>query len=312
METKKIHFLAPIWNVDRSLLHVRLPDDFAIEAQPSAKFFNFLERIDPLQSILLQNQYESEYWHAAKPLDEILAVTKTFELPSNYKEEEWYDSGEYEKYKWWEQEVTERLEHFIMLLRLVKSGGLFSPVQLFYTFEEGEPEMDYMTSSFHFPEMELFTLRKNDLETANDLLAKNTSNIRSKHVALAAQQFDQSYHVHSIPLQFLTLMISMEVLFNDGKQELRNKVSRNAAVFLGRTRLQSARIFKTVKSLYDKRSVLVHTGVGDSITEVDVADLRVLARKAIVELLYLKFSKDELIQRLNECGFGCWHKSKRS
>ena len=82
-------------------------------------------------------------------------------------------------------------------------------------------------------------------------------------------------------------MLALEAIFNDGKQELRNKVSRGCAVLIGRNKEGSRRIFKNARDLHDKRSVLVHTGDTSKVQELDVRELHALVRQGLVRALAL-------------------------
>jgi hypothetical protein len=99
-------------------------------------------------------------------------------------------------------------------------------------------------------------------------------------------------------------MISLETMLNPADRELRYRVSRNAAVLLGRDREDSKRVFKEVKVLYDKRSKLVHTGNNKLISQEDVLRLRDCVRKSIKQILAMNKNKDQLLEMLNSSGFG--------
>lgn len=99
-------------------------------------------------------------------------------------------------------------------------------------------------------------------------------------------------------------MISLETLFNPGRQELRYRVSRNTAVILGKEKEDSEKIFREIKKLYDKRSDIVHTGKSNTINEEDLLKLRHYVRESIKEIIKIDKNKDELLELLNSCGFG--------
>jgi len=66
---------------------------------------------------------------------------------------------------------------------------------------------------------------------------------------LAHQNFEMAYSIFQDDLSFLTLMISMESLFNPGREgELRYRISRNAAVLIGKDKEESANIFTKMKN----------------------------------------------------------------
>jgi hypothetical protein len=99
-------------------------------------------------------------------------------------------------------------------------------------------------------------------------------------------------------------MLAFEAIFNDGKQELRNKVSRGCAVLLGKTKESSRTTFKDVRDLYDKRSILVHTGDNSKITRTDVVLLKTYVRKSLQRVVELGMPKENLSVELSEAGFG--------
>jgi len=108
--------------------------------------------------------------------------------------------------------------------------------------------------------------------------------------------------------RFWALIVSLETLLNPGKHEVRYRISRNAAVLLGKNREDSKKIFSEVRELYDKRSVIVHTGKSDIIKKEDLSKLRYYVRDSMKKLY--KMDKDEILGMLNLYGFGeCMHAS---
>lgn len=116
--------------------------------------------------------------------------------------------------------------------------------------------------------------------------------------------FELSYRTPDSGLKFLSLMTAMEVLLNPSDHELSYRVSRNAGVLLGRNSAEGESIFKEMKSLYDKRSKLVHTGDKSNVTRDDVLKLRQYVRETIKEAMSSRMSKVELLETLNACAFG--------
>jgi len=60
---------------------------------------------------------------------------------------------------------------------------------------------------------------------------------------------------------FISAMISMEALFNEGDSDIKYKLSHRAAFLLGLTGLNSFEAFENLKVFYNARSKLVHGGV---------------------------------------------------
>lgn len=112
-------------------------------------------------------------------------------------------------------------------------------------------------------------------------------------------------------LGFISLMMAMEAIFNDGKNELRNKVSRGGAVLLGKNINSSRRIFSDLKKLYDIRSSLVHTGDISKIGNEELLLLRSYVRQSLLRVMELNLSKQSLSIQLSENGFGSYKRLAR-
>lgn len=122
---------------------------------------------------------------------------------------------------------------------------------------------------------------------------------------LAFESFGESYDIHRNGLSFLTLMIALEVMFSpaDGK-ELNYRISRNIAVFLGKTQAESEEIFKETKKLYSIRSKIAHEGNLSSVNTESLLNLREYVRSAIKKRYLFDKSKKELLDLLHTSGFG--------
>lgn len=59
---------------------------------------------------------------------------------------------------------------------------------------------------------------------------------------------------------FISAMISMEALFNEGPTDIKYKLAHRAAFLLGLCDIDSIEAFEKLKDFYDKRSTLVHGG----------------------------------------------------
>lgn len=60
---------------------------------------------------------------------------------------------------------------------------------------------------------------------------------------------------------FISAMISLETLFNEGPSDIKYKLAHRAAFLLGLTGLDSIEVFEKLKIFYNHRSTLVHGGV---------------------------------------------------
>jgi len=107
---------------------------------------------------------------------------------------------------------------------------------------------------------ERYTLENSEISSLETFIQNTRLPFAQSFLELAFKNFELSYQIRDINLSFLSLMISLEALFNPGGQELRYRISRNTAVLLGKDRDDSEMIFSKIKELYDKRSAIVHNG----------------------------------------------------
>jgi len=150
----------------------------------------------------------------------------------------------------------------------------------------------------------LYTLEKSEIPDLQGFIQNTKLPFKEPFLQLAFENFELSYQIHNINLSFLSLMISLEPLFNPGSQELRYRISRNTAVLLGKENEDSKMIFSEIKDLYDKRSNIVHAGKSNIINNEDLLKLRHYVRESIKEINKMCKSKSELLDLLNSCGFG--------
>jgi len=304
-----LKYVALLGNVDKSILRVSLEDGFAIEEWRIEDFAEFYERLDGSASHDIWFKLDEDWGYGVGRRyrsKHVYVVRKDFtRFPS-------YDSGK-DGEEWikafrmrndFESEQEALLCDKVLKLRLCAEGSIKICAGAFYT-EVGD-ELDMMShveETLHC-ENRLYKVRARDIDSIQSLLHAPPLTSAHKYVNFALENFQQSYRVAQMELEFITLMIAFEALFNDGKQELRNKVARGCAVLLGKTKATSRVIFKDVRDLYDKRSVLVHTGDRSKISRDDVLLLKHYVRQSIRRIVQLGLTKDELSAQLTEAGFG--------
>lgn len=85
---------------------------------------------------------------------------------------------------------------------------------------------------------------------------------------------------------FISAMISLESLFNEGPSDIKYKLSHRASFLLGLSGVESVEAFEKLKALYNTRSKLVHGG-GASSHDPDRGLISRYTRKAIIIFLIL-------------------------
>ncbi|MEN6554486.1 MAG: hypothetical protein ABFC34_16570 [Methanobacterium sp.] len=198
------------------------------------------------------------------------------------------------------------IKNLINVFRLFKEGDISSSPYYQFNLKNGSLSMQQMGQSPFFPSRNRFILSTNELPKLQELIntVKMPLKTKFKQLKLAFDNYQLSYSIYFPQLQYLTLMNSMEVLFHPSHEgELRNRISRNTAVLLGKTEEESQTIFSNMGKHYDKRSDLVHRGKAN-ISPNDVYNLRHYARESIKEIYKINKEKGQLLKELNSRGFG--------
>lgn len=304
-----VRYAALLGNVDKTILRIRIGDGFAVEEWPIEEFVAFYEDMhgSAEHDVWCKLDGEWGYGHGKRYRPKnVYVVTKRFDdfpigpTGTNIDKE----MEQFKRRIQFESQQTTLLGDKISKLRLFAEGSLKICVEFFYTEEDGIPEMVSSREETLHCENRLFRVGTRDLSVIQELLESSPLATGHKYISFAIENFLQSYRVAQPELEFISLMLALESIFNDGKQELRNKVARGCAVLLGRTKQSSRTVFNDVRDLYDKRSVLVHTGDRSKIKHADVLALKSYIRKSLLRVVQLGLPKDQLSIQLTEAGFG--------
>jgi len=302
MEKKNIHFIGFLANVDDSLLKLDLGQPFTIEKKSQGDASSFMCYI--------------RKYYGAKSEDGILAIEDQVNGIVHNQSFYYYciTASNIESFEATPQGVVIRpdalqklvypLRDKVRLLRLFKEGNIMMRFSLFYHLEGSEPKVFWSIHEGPLSDGTIFKLEPYEVAEAQDFINRVKIPFDRNFLQLAFDSFELSYETYSAALNFLSLMVAMEVMLNRGKDELRYTISRNAAVLLGKGKDDSERIFKEVRGLYDKRSKLVHEGSANEISSKDVLGLRHYVGEAIKEMQSIGKDKKEILDILNTCGFG--------
>lgn len=298
--TKEVHFMGLLANVDRSILSMKLEHGFEICSMPQEKAVLLISKIEGLppyhanMKLLRNHILEGEdLYYISNSLEDDIEMTDDGFLAKPLSEVMEFSNS-----------LVRDLDEVIRLMRLFKEGNIRMPFRYYYYIDDDSLEKPLQC---HFlgilpPIINAYRLEGSEIQELKRFLKDIGSPFKERSLQLAFQNYDSSYSVFSVALSFLSLMVSLEVLLNPGGGELTYRISRNAAVLLGKDRCDSKRIFKEIKDLYKKRSNLVHSGKG--IDREDLLKLRQYVRESIKEMNYIGKSKDEILKMLNTYGFG--------
>ncbi len=207
-------------------------------------------------------------------------------------------------FRWHEQleKLEEPISRQLRLSGLYLCGQVDLAASYWYTLEKGKPLLT-------LGGMTMRPLRElpgtvNQIEATNKFIVNNKLPLTPDYLQTALEHWEEAHRSTQPHIEFFSLMVALETLFNVGAQDIRYRVSRSIAVLLGKTPEQAEYIFETVKEAYDVRSKLVHTGRAKGLEKVWLWGLRHLVQEAILRLNDLKMSKDEVSARLTRLGFG--------
>jgi hypothetical protein len=309
-------------NVDSSILKINFDHGFKVEGRPDNGQFQVRTNNYPNDTLNYKEVAHLIYHLEGLPLMEvykkldpelsclntsekkIYVITNSLEIDIKMNDKRISKNLPSEVAKFDNNFVHGYLYPRIRLMRLFKEGNISMPLIYYYFIDNDIPEPYMRMSTSLYVLKEPYTLESLEIPELRTFIQNTKLPFAKPFLQLAFENFELSYQISDINLSFLVLMISLETLFNLGHQELRYRVSRNAAVLLGKENGDSKNIFSKIKKLYDKRSKFVHTGESNIINREDLLKLRYYVRESIKEINKIDKNKDELIDLLNSCGFG--------
>ena len=301
MSGKEIHFIGLLANTDSSILNVTLDHGFKIHAiskEDGVRLLSNFECLPPMRIYRIFMEYslisENKLYYIDNSFESDIGMGNDGVLtgfPSGM--------GEFSN-----NLVHGYLDPVIRLMRLFKEGNICIPLEYYYFIDYDTPKLCMSDDRGLYVSPAPYRLKSSEIPDLQEFIQNTKLPFKRSFLQLAFESFELSYQIHDRNLSFLSLMISLETLFNPGRQELRHRVSRNTAVLLGKDKKDSEKIFGEIKNLYDKRSKIVHTGNSNSINEEDLLKLRHYVRESIKEINKIGDNKDELLKILDSLGFG--------
>ena len=293
---KDLYFIGFLVNVDDSILKLRIGDDFSVEKKQQQEIMPFLQGL--------------HFHYGAKSGSEILnfnpdgrasgcyCINKHFpELaeitPQGVIVTPFNKLGE----------ICRSLKDKLRLLRLFKKGNILLRYSLLYCLKDSIPQIAQIGREYPLINRNLFHLSDDEYDQAEAFINDTKIPFQQSFLQLAFDSFELSYETYNQGLAFLSLMISMEALLSRGS-ELQYRVSRNAAVLLGKDEDESQKIFEDMKKLYKKRSGIVHGGQDGKKISEDFLRLRYYVRESIKSIHKLDLVQDDLLKLLDKSGFG--------
>lgn len=202
--------------------------------------------------------------------------------------------------------IHDYLTSVIRLMRLFREGNIHMPYEYFFFYKNEVPtKIMGLRRDASISRISILNFKNSEIKELEQFIHNTKLPFKEKHLQLAFESFELSYHIATLGIPFLLLMMSMESLFNPiGQGELRYRISRNTAVLIGKNKRDSESIWKNMKKLYDKRCDIVHKGESNIVTKENLLLLRDYARRSIKEFYNMGKGKDDILDILNSTGFG--------
>jgi hypothetical protein len=314
MSIKKVFSLCFLSNVDSTISKLKLNNGFKIEEMSYTEGIDLLcqfENMTEMQAysnlVSFYRLIQSDEPQCTPREKQFYVIVNSYNCEINMDNEGRITEWDFDEDAKHDMIIHQYLNPTIKLMRLFKDGNIGIPLRYEYIYEGNKPKSFCRVSLKKPVSYGIFTIEDSKVKQLQEFI-NNTKIPFSDNIQLAFDNFNQSYDIDNENLSFLSLMICMEIFFNPVDQrELKNRISKGAAILIGKDRDDSINIYKDIKKLYDKRSSLVHSG--KSITRVDLQKLRQYVRKSIKKILEIdevKLGKnlEEFKKTLNLCGMG--------
>ena len=120
---------------------------------------------------------------------------------------------------------------------------------------------------------------------------------------LAIKNFTIAYDLTDVQIRFITLITSLESLFNLGKGQIAHTIARHLSIVISNNEEQFKENYKEIKKLYNMRNSIVHGGKYKGDIVQDYLSLSDKVRLAIDFCNTPNLTKEKLFEDLNSRGF---------
>lgn len=298
MTTSEFQFFAPIANAKGQFRSLSTPEPFKIERWSRDRIVRLWRQLASLPKFEIEVQIE--HLHCVPRSASVgHVVTGTVSLPTPKSANEWIATHNQL------QRIQSRIENQLRLISLYGGGQCVLASSYWYEYDGGKTPI-MVSGTGRFP-----SISEHSVSISPRLIGKydtfslaNEIPLSPDYLQLAFEHWEESMRQENENLEFLSLMVAIEALFNVGPQDIRYRVSRSIAVLLGRDIDHAEEIFNDVRLAYDVRSKLVHTGKAKGLEPLMVWRLRFLVQQAILRMYDLNQPKDEIMRLLTRLGFG--------
>lgn len=270
----EVHHLGILCNVDETIMKLKLDHGFSIEDIALEEGLDLLLNFEDVSRKELLNYLFMENRCINWPERKMYIIKNTFIANIELDAEGLITVRGPEVAEFHNELMYKYLRNTVRLMRLHKEGDIRIPIQYLYFYQGDKIRRFQKGGTISHISSDIYHIEDSDLEKLEKMITETSLPFKLTFLQLAFDNFEESYNVLRRELSFLSLMISLEILYNLGDRELRYRISRNAAVFLGKTKDESIEIFIRIRALYDLRSRIVHSGKTGGLEQAQVFELR--------------------------------------
>lgn len=307
MKKEQINYIAFLSNVNSSIMGVKFDHGFKVNSLLDQQCFDFFKTEEKLPIHEIFNRI-STYQILNHDEKKAYYIGNSFEAVLNKDAEGRLQDIPDEFAKFHGDLVVKYLNEKIRLMRLFKEGNISLSFQYYFVGNTNRHSLSRFGTSIPIMTGK-YSLASSEIQLLSDYLEQEYLPFKKDYLQLAFESFERSYDIVDLNLAFLSLIICLEVLFNPGNNEIGYQIARGVAALLGVDRNNFKNIFKEVKTLYSKRSKIVHRGEGGIIKKDDVQKLRKYVRESIKAISKLDKEKKALLEELNSVGYNSIERS---
>lgn len=193
------------------------------------------------------------------------------------------------------------VSNLVRKLRIFKTGSIATVTEFEIEQDTRFPGMrSYGLKSQLIPE----TIYKVSPEELPDLVKLLEHEIILNSLnEIALLNFEASYSIINTKVRFITLVTSLESIFNHGRDQIAHTISRHMSLLISTSQTEFEENYRRIKKLYNKRNTLVHGG-HEEVSHQEIIELENLVRRAILFTIYNPYkTRQELFDYCNSRGF---------
>ena len=298
-----VYFLGILCNVDSTILKIDLEHDFTIEFIEEENGMELISQLENKSYHELFMHFFTKFQCFNQNERKLYFVKNKFKTVIKLNNKGLIVETGPEIAEFHNELINKYLKNTFRLMRLYKEGDIRMPKSYLYFYHNGKiRKIQSIYTSLQISRIKYY-IEDSEVKEIINMIRKTSLPFPHSYIQLAFDNYEESYTTFSKALAFLSLMISLEILYNIGGGEISYRISRNAAVLLGNTNAESHEIFTRIKKLYAMRSKIVHFGKTEDIEQDHVFELRSYIRRSIIDINHINKPKEDLLKLIHQLGY---------